>query len=125
MAFTAVLHFGISLALLAMDAKMPLADLWRAYKRREDAGEYKDMGKIKPAPGKPRAGDGGIKDFFAVSQIIIKGRARINRIIKRGSPPPFPYNSGRVRRCNTVGPCPRVIFSRSQGPQNRLPGRPC
>ena len=41
----------------------------------------------KPAPGKPGAGTGGIQDFFAVSQMIIKGRARINRIIKRGSPP--------------------------------------
>lgn len=45
-------------------------------------------GMKKPAPGCHRAGAGGIQDFFAVSQIIIKGRARINRIIKRGSPPP-------------------------------------
>ena len=41
------------------------------------------MGKIKPAPEKPGAGGGDIQDFFAVSQITIKGRARINRIIKR------------------------------------------
>ena len=41
------------------------------------------MGKIKPAPGKPRAGDGGIQDFFAVSQMIIKGSIRINKRIKR------------------------------------------
>jgi hypothetical protein len=42
----------------------------------------------KPTPGCPRAGAGGIQDFFAVSQIIIKGRIKINRIIKRGPSPP-------------------------------------
>ena len=54
-----------------------------------------NMGKRKPAPGKPRAGAGGIQDFFAVSQIIMIGRAKINRIIKRGSPPPTfcPYGA--------------------------------
>ena len=46
------------------------------------------MGKIKPAPGKPRAGAAGIQDFFAVSQITINGSRIINRIIKRGPPPP-------------------------------------
>ena len=51
-----------------------------------------NMGKRKPAPGKPRAGAGGIQDFFAVSQIIMIGRAKINRIIKRGSPPPRKRN---------------------------------
>lgn len=45
------------------------------------------MGKRRPAPGWPRAGAGGTQDFFAVSQIIISGRSKINRIIKRGSPP--------------------------------------
>ena len=74
--------------LLDTGAKMPPAGLWRAYKRREAAGGYRDMGKRKPAPGKPRAGAGGIQDFFAVSQITMIGSSIINSIIKRGSPPP-------------------------------------
>jgi hypothetical protein len=52
------------------------------------------MGKRKPAPGKPRAGAGYIQDFFASSHITIKGSSRINRIIKRGSPP---FSGGRVK----------------------------
>ena len=87
MAFMEVLRFGGYCALLDTSAKMPPAGRRTAHKRRGAAGGYRDMGKIKPAPGKPRAGDGGIQDFFAVSQMIITGRARINRIIKRGSPP--------------------------------------
>ena len=87
MAFTAVLLFGVRSALLDMGAKMPPAGRRTAHKRREAAGGYRDMGKIKPAPEKPRAGASGIQDFFAVSQITINGRSRINRIIKRGSPP--------------------------------------
>ena len=47
-----------------------------------------DAGKRKPAPGKPRAGAGGIQDFFASSQITMTGRRIINKIIKRGPPPP-------------------------------------
>lgn len=44
---------------------------------------YSLEGMKKPAPGCPRAGAGDIQDFFAVSQMIIKGRAKINRIIKQ------------------------------------------
>ena len=43
-------------------------------------------GMKKPAPGKPRAGASGIQDFFAVSQMIIKGSIRINKRIKRCTP---------------------------------------
>ena len=94
MAFTAVLRFSLSHAPLDAGAKMPPAGRRRPHKRREAGGEYRDKGghvggpggHKKTAPGKPRAGAGGIQDFFAVSQIIIKGRARINRIIKRCTP---------------------------------------
>lgn len=49
--------------------------LWRVYKRRKDAGEYRDKGghvgglggHKKPAPGKPRAGYGGILTDVAIS----------------------------------------------------------
>ena len=88
MAFTAVLLFGVCSALLDTGAKMPPAGRRRPHKRREAAGGYRDMGKIKPAPGKPRAGNGDIQDFFAVPQIIMIGRAKIKRIIKRETPPP-------------------------------------
>lgn len=84
MAFTAVCCFW---DMLRPDGRERKIAAWRPHKRREDAGEYKDMGKIKPAPGKPRAGAGGIQDFFAVSQITINGRRIINRIIMRGPPP--------------------------------------
>ena len=91
MAFTAVFRFGTCSALPDMGAKMPPAGRRTAHKRREAAGEYRDKGghvggpggHKKPAPGCPRAGNGGIQDFFAVSQMIIKGRSKTNRIIKR------------------------------------------
>ena len=73
--------------MLSVGAKMPPAGRRMAHKRLEAAGGYRDMGKIKPAPEKPGAGAGSIQDFFAVSQMIITGRSKINRIIKRGSPP--------------------------------------
>ena len=71
--------------------KMPPGGHRRPHKRRGDAGEYRDIaahagrpgGQKKARPGQLRAGDGGIQDFFAVSQIIIKGRIKINRIITR------------------------------------------
>lgn len=53
MAFTAVLCFGISPALLDADAKMTPAGRRTAHKRRETAGEYRDMGKEKPPQGSP------------------------------------------------------------------------
>ena len=68
------------------ERKIAACGLWRGYKRREAAGEYRGMGKRKPAPGKPRAGS--CQDFFAVSQITINGSSRINKMIKRGLPPP-------------------------------------
>lgn len=52
-----------------------------------------NMGKRKPAPGKPRAGAGGIQDFFAVSQMIIKGRIKINRTINLFTPFHFSLDS--------------------------------
>ena len=99
MVFMAVLHFLARSAPLDTGAKMPPGGHGRPHKRRKATGEYRDKGghvgglggHKKPAPGKPRAGAGGIQDFFAVSQIIIRGRARINRIIKRGPPPPGLY----------------------------------
>ena len=51
------------------------------------AGRCRPLKGIKTAPGLTRGGSCDIQDFFAVPQITIKGRARINRIIKRGSPP--------------------------------------
>ena len=66
--------------------KMPPAGRGRSHKRREAGGKHRDIGKRKPAPGKPRAGAGGIQDFFAVSQIMRTGSSRINRIIKRCTP---------------------------------------
>ena len=59
------------------------------------------MGKIKPAPEKPGAGDGGIQDFFAVSQITINGRRIINRMIKRGSPPRCSLGRGADRQAGS------------------------
>lgn len=52
------------------------------------AGRCRPLKGIKPAPGLTRGGSCDIQDFFAVSQITINGRRIINRIIKRGSPPP-------------------------------------
>ena len=49
-----------------MGAKMPPAGHRRPHKRREAAGGYRDMGKRKPAPGKPGAGDGGILTDVAI-----------------------------------------------------------
>ena len=80
---------------------MPPAGRRTAHKRREAAGEYRDKGghvggpggHKKPAPGKPRAGAGGIQDFFAVSQMIMIGSSKINRIIKRGAPPLMRFRS--------------------------------
>lgn len=86
MAFTAGLRFGISPALLATGAKMPPAGRRRPHKRRVAARGCRDMGKIKPAPEKPGAGAGGIQDFFAVSQMIIKGSIRTNKRINRCTP---------------------------------------
>ena len=68
MAFTAVFVFGLSPALLATGAKMPPTGRRTAHKRREATGEYRDKGghvgglggHKKPAPGRPRAGGGGI-----------------------------------------------------------------
>ena len=80
------LSFWTCSALLATGVKMPPAGRRMAHKRREVAGGYRDMGKIKPAPGKPRAGNGGIQDFFAVSQMIIKGSIRTNKRINRCTP---------------------------------------
>lgn len=59
------------------------------------AGRCRPLKGIKTAPGLTRGGSCDIQDFFAVSQIIIKGRIKINRIIKRGSPPPTfcPYGA--------------------------------
>lgn len=50
MAFTAVLCFGLSPALLDMGAKMPLAGRGTAHKRREAAGEYRDTLDAKNPP---------------------------------------------------------------------------
>ena len=47
---------------------------------------YSLEGMKKPAPGCPRAGAGDIQDFFAVSQMIIKGSIRTNKRIKRCTP---------------------------------------
>ena len=58
-------------------------------------------GMKKPAPGSPRAGAGGIQDFFAVSQIIINGRIKINRIIKRCTSSPVPRGDP-VPRCTLL-----------------------
>ena len=49
MAFTAVLCFGLSPALMDKGAKMPLAGRRTAHKRREDGGGYRDMGGALPA----------------------------------------------------------------------------
>ena len=43
MAFTAVLRFGLSPALLATGAKMPPVGHRTAHKRRGAAGEYRDI----------------------------------------------------------------------------------
>ena len=63
MAFTAVLCFGISPALLDIGAKMPPAGPWRAYKRRKVGGEYRDTGGCVGRPGghkKARPGVGRV-----------------------------------------------------------------
>lgn len=73
------------------DACGPLEGLQAAGRWR---GVYRRHGQEKTRPRKPRTGTGGIQDFFAVSQIIIIGSSRINRIIKRGSPP---FSGGRVK----------------------------
>lgn len=75
MAFTAVLRFGTCSALLAMGAKMPPGGHRRPHRRRNVRGEYRDIaahagrpgGHKKPAPGKPRAGGGGILTDVAIS----------------------------------------------------------
>lgn len=64
MAFTAVLRFGLSPALLATGAKMPPAGRRTAHKRREDAGEYRDIAAHAGRPGghkkaRPGVGAGG------------------------------------------------------------------
>ena len=51
MAFTAVLLFGLSPALLDTGVKMPPASLWRAYKRRNVRGEYRDIAAHDGRPG--------------------------------------------------------------------------
>ena len=75
-------------------AKMPPAGHWRAYKRRNVRGEYRDIAAHAGQPGGQKKARHGLhqwravdQDFFAVSQMIITGRARINRTIRRGSPP--------------------------------------
>lgn len=93
MAFAEVLFFEVCSTLLDTSAKMPPADRRRPHKRREATGGHRDMGKRKPAPGKPRAGAGGIQDFFAVSQMIIKGRIKINRTINLFTPFHFSLDS--------------------------------
>ena len=70
MAFTAVLRFDISPALLATGAKMPPASPWRDYKRRNVRGEYRDKGVHVGGPGghektRPRKAQGGkLSRFF-------------------------------------------------------------
>ena len=64
MAFTAVLCFGLSPALLATGAKMPLGGHRRPHKRREAGGEYRDIAARAGRPGghkkaRPRKARGG------------------------------------------------------------------
>ena len=53
----------------------------------------------KPAPDCSKGGRWWHQDFLAVSQITINGRRIINRIIKRGSPPPHKRNHQGKTRC--------------------------
>ena len=64
MAFTAVLRFGFSPALLDTGAKIPPAGRRTAHKRREAAGEYRDKGgRVGQLGGhekaRPRKAQGG------------------------------------------------------------------
>ena len=133
MAFTAVFVFLAPFRSAGHGRKMPPAGRRRPHKRRNVRGEYRDKGghvggpggHKKPAPGYPRAGNGDIQDFFAVSQITMIGRSRINRIIKRGTPPPSPYSAGHGCRRSIVGPYLPGIFPRFPVRKNRPPGCPC
>ena len=72
MAFTAVLRFGLSPALLATGAKMPPAGRRTAHKRREAVGEYRDIavyagqlgGHEKASPRKAQGGRWWYSRFF-------------------------------------------------------------
>ena len=89
--------------------KMPHEGRRTAHKRREAAGEYRNKGGHVGSPGghknppriAPRAGGGGIQDFFAVSQMTIKGRSRTNRIIKRCTSSQAPQG-GPALRCTLL-----------------------
>ena len=65
------------------------------------AGRCRPLKGIKTAPGLTRGGSCDIQDFFAVSQMIRTGRAKINRIIKRCTSSQAPQG-GPAPRCTLL-----------------------
>lgn len=95
MAFTAVLFLAYPLPCWTQAQKCRLLAVGRRTsggKLLESIGAWADTLEAtegtKTRPRKARGGRWWYQDFFAVSQMIIKGRIKINRIINRGPPPP-------------------------------------